>query len=255
MFGKIHTDIFNSSLIAEGGWLSTYVFMCMVTLSDKDGNLPVDPRVLYRQIGFDTGEQISREAFLEAIEFLSSEDRNSNLTAESGRRIIPLSELDDVEGNRGFRVVNKAHYRDKGSSEQQRENDAERQRKQRAKDKAERTDDQSESLREQFKGGDSKPKPKRKTKRFAEFWEVYPKNRNRFRAEAVWRDNNLDELADTIIADVINRKANDQEWQRDAGQFIPYAQRYLNESRWKDAISTEIKHPGDLPQLNPEILY
>ena len=138
MFGKIHTDIFNSSLIAEGGWLPTYVFMCMVTLSDKNGNLPVDPRVLYRQIGFDTGEQISREAFLEAIEFLSSEDRNSNLTAQSGRRIIPLSELDDVEDNRGFRVVNKAHYRDKGSIEQRLENDRERKRRQRAKEKAEK---------------------------------------------------------------------------------------------------------------------
>lgn len=242
MFGKIHTDIFNSSLIAEGGWLPTYVFICMVTLSDKDGNLPVDPRVLYRQIGFDTGEQISREAFLEAIEFLSSEDRNSNLTAQSGRRIIPLSELDDVEDNRGFRVVNKAHYRDKGSIEQRLENDRERKRRQRAKEKAEKeaaqADDQDTAPAEPERGDPPKlqPKPKRKSKRFAEFWEAYPGDRrvNRDECEQIWASKNLDENADKVIADVNNRRENDPQWQQEGGRFIPGSVKYLESDRWED---------------------
>ena len=254
MFGKIHTDIFNSSLIAEGGWLPTYVFMCMVTLSDKDGILPVDPRVLYRQIGFDIGEQVSLEAFLEAVEFLSSEDRNSNLTAQSGRRIIPLSEVDDHPGNRGFLVVNKAHYRDKGSIEQRRQNDAERKRRQRAKEKAQAG---AQGANELKRGDPPKrkpaPKPKRNPKRFAEFWEAYPSERraNRGECEKIWASKNLDENADEIIASVKNRSKSDPQWLRDDGRWIPGSVKYLEGDHWNNTTGAVGKARDELSTLEP----
>ena len=248
MFGKIHTDIFNSSLIAEGGWLPTYVFMCMVTLSDKDGNLPVDPRVLYRQIGCDTGERVSLEAFMEAVEFLSSEDRGSNLATHSGRRIIPLAEVDDHEGNRGFLVVNKAHYRDKDSIEQRRENDAERKRRQRAKEKAAQADEQEAKPDELKRGDQPKPKPKPtkpkcKPTRFADFWKAYPRRTDDDECEQIWVEKKLDEIADKIIADVKHREANDPEWLRDDGRFIPGSVKYLKSDRWQDNSGANAKKP------------
>lgn len=46
MYGKIFTSIFDSTLAAEGGWLSTYVFMGMISLADKDGYVEMPSRAL-----------------------------------------------------------------------------------------------------------------------------------------------------------------------------------------------------------------
>jgi len=121
--------------MADGGWLPNYVFMCMITLSDKDGFLRHDPRTLYRKIGLQEDDRVSYHEFTDAVEYLTRPDDVSNLPDHEGRRIIPVLEMGDVEGSRGWYVVNKVHYRDKGGSlEQRRAQDVERKRRQRERE-------------------------------------------------------------------------------------------------------------------------
>jgi hypothetical protein len=112
MYGKIHQEIYDSSLISHG-WLPVHIFIGMVVLSDKDGIISIDPRVLYRRLGLDEDE-VSFQRFMDAITILEDPDELSNLSAQGGSRIIPLHMIDAIVGNRGWLVVNKAHYRDEG---------------------------------------------------------------------------------------------------------------------------------------------
>lgn len=69
--------------------------------------------------------------------------------------------------------------------------------------------------------------------RFAEFWSVYPVKKGRADAEAKWKARKLDAIADTIIADVKRRLAEDRQW-RDG--YIPHGSTYVNGRGWEDAI-------------------
>jgi hypothetical protein len=133
VYGKIFEEIFDSSLMSYG-WVHTYTFMSMIVIADKDGYVKLDPRALYRKIGFDVDDRVSFDEFMSAIERLGEEDDLSNLPYHNGRRIIPLHELECV-GNRGWWIVNYKHYRDKGGSiEKRREQDAARKRRQRERE-------------------------------------------------------------------------------------------------------------------------
>jgi uncharacterized phage protein (TIGR02220 family) len=133
VYGKIFEEIFDSSLMSYG-WVHTYTFMSMIVIADKDGYVKLDPRALYRKIGFDVDDRVSFDEFMSAIERLGEEDDLSNLPYYNGRRIIPLHELECV-GNRGWWIVNYKHYRDKGGSiEKRREQDAARKRRQRERE-------------------------------------------------------------------------------------------------------------------------
>lgn len=70
--------------------------------------------------------------------------------------------------------------------------------------------------------------------RFPEFWQAYPKKRDRRKAEQVWKSHKLDGKASMIIADVRRRLAEDRQWQD--VQFIPYPTTYLRNRRWEDDI-------------------
>ena len=83
----------------------------IVVLSDKDGIISIDPRILYGRLGL-TDDDVSFDRFMDAIKVLEDVDDLSNLSVQGGRRIIPLHQIDAIEGNRGWLVVNKSYYRD-----------------------------------------------------------------------------------------------------------------------------------------------
>ena len=85
MYGKIFESIFDSTLVADGGFLPTYIFMSMVALADKTGRVSIAKKVLYRRLGFDN-EKITYGDFLEAIEYLQNEDDNSREETDCCRR-------------------------------------------------------------------------------------------------------------------------------------------------------------------------
>ena len=74
------------------------------------------------------------------------------------------------------------------------------------------------------------------TSRFEEWWKIYPKKVKKADAKKKWKLKKLDTKADTLIADVANRIANDSQW---AGGFIPHPTTYLNGERWNDEISVD----------------
>lgn len=115
MYGKIFEDIFYSSLMFSMGWQAVYVFSSMIVIADKDGLVKTDPRALYRLIGMEADNSIKFSDFLNIIRELENPDASSNLTAYDGCRIIPLSRLNEVKGDRGWLVANYAHYLIKGS--------------------------------------------------------------------------------------------------------------------------------------------
>jgi hypothetical protein len=71
---------------------------------------------------------------------------------------------------------------------------------------------------------------------FARFWSVYPKRVGKLAARKVWTRLRPDAaLTDRIIAGV-ERYAQTDQWQRDAGRYIPNPATFLNQRRWEDEI-------------------
>jgi hypothetical protein len=70
--------------------------------------------------------------------------------------------------------------------------------------------------------------------KFPEFWELYPKKKNKMKAFQEWRKNKCNLMADEIITDVQNRIKNDPDWSN--VQFIPLPSTYLHNKRWEDDI-------------------
>ncbi|MCK5607939.1 hypothetical protein KAR91_39025, partial [Candidatus Pacearchaeota archaeon] len=58
---------------------------------------------------------MSVEEIKPIIKYLASPDPKSNIKAYKGRRIIALSKVDEIEENRGYLVVNKQFYAEKGN--------------------------------------------------------------------------------------------------------------------------------------------
>ncbi len=71
--------------------------------------------------------------------------------------------------------------------------------------------------------------------RFKDVSDAYPKHRkkNLTKAREYWARHHCDAIADTIVADVIERQAKDVDWLRGA---IPHLATYINQRRWNDPI-------------------
>lgn len=80
---------------------------------------------------------------------------------------------------------------------------------------------------------DTDKSTKRVSRRFDEFWSVYPVKKGRAAAEKTWTSKNLDSIADSIIADVKQRISGDRQW---IDGYIPHGSTYVNGRGWEDAI-------------------
>jgi len=88
--------------------------------------------------------------------------------------------------------------------------------------------------------------PETASAHFERFWQVWPNKVKRKKAMATWKRRKLDNRADMIIADVMNRMDADPRWQ--AG-YIPDPTTYINGDRWEDEINT-IAQPVKWPVKN-----
>ena len=103
-WGVLMGEITDSSLMAEGGRNACWVFAMMVAKADRDHCLRKDPRMFAKEI------DVTNEEYEKAISLITKPDPHSNIPAHEGRRAIPLSELPELEGNRGYFIVNREHY-------------------------------------------------------------------------------------------------------------------------------------------------
>lgn len=81
-------------------------------------------------------------------------------------------------------------------------------------------------------------------KRFDDFWAAWPKSerkQDKAKCFAKWKRENLDLLADVILADIaVKRKT--QKWTDDGGKYIEAPLVYLNGKRWEDGVQPQ--EPG-----------
>jgi hypothetical protein len=70
-----------------------------------------------------------------------------------------------------------------------------------------------------------------------EFWTAYPRKDAKADARTAWNKlNPADGLRQTILNNIRARKTT-ADWQKDGGQFVPYAATYLNRRRWEDELA------------------
>ena len=84
--------------------------------------------------------------------------------------------------------------------------------------------------------------------RFKEFWDLYPRKKDKARAAKIWERKGCDANADMILKDIRNRMALDAQWQDP--QYIPHPTTYLNGQRWEDDITLVQAKPLKAARLN-----
>lgn len=109
-FAKVYESLLDSTLFYSGGKDTCWLFVVMLLKSDKDGYIRIADK------GIAEKADMSMDEFNKAIKILKAADPESNLIMCEGRRVKSLRDMPNEEENRGYLVVNKNHYRDKGSS-------------------------------------------------------------------------------------------------------------------------------------------
>ena len=69
---------------------------------------------------------------------------------------------------------------------------------------------------------------------FGDFWAVYPRKKDRDRAEKAWRKLAPDADLRAVILAAVERQKRSEQWRRDGGQYIPHAATWINGKRWTD---------------------
>ena len=86
-----------------------------------------------------------------------------------------------------------------------------------------------------------------KEERFSEFWQAYPKKRNKARAkQAFFRIKNIEKVFPVMMQALRRQKAS-ADWQKDGGQYIPLPTTWLNGERWEDVEQVEVQPPASGP--------
>jgi hypothetical protein len=75
---------------------------------------------------------------------------------------------------------------------------------------------------------------------FDRFWLVYPKKVAKDAARKAFTKRNPDAvLVDRMVA-AVQQQAQSEQWQRDAGRFIPNPSTWLNQARWQDEPTSSV---------------
>ncbi len=115
MFTKVFQSIHDSSIMEEE-LMTRLVFYDLLAEADENGHIDMTLPALARRCNLPT------DAVENAIHALSSPDPMSKSKTEDGRRIVPI----ENERPWGWRLVNHAKYREKGSKQEKRRKDRER---------------------------------------------------------------------------------------------------------------------------------
>ena len=88
-----------------------------------------------------------------------------------------------------------------------------------------------------------------KEERFSEFWQAYPKKRNKARAkQAFFRIKNIEKVF-PVMMQALGRQKASADWQKDGGQYIPLPTTWLNGERWEDVEQVEVQPPASGPVI------
>ena len=84
---------------------------------------------------------------------------------------------------------------------------------------------------------------------FENFWERYPKKRNKAAARRAWDKLAPDEQLCRVMGEALRAQMRSEEWQRDGGRYIPYPASWINGRRWEDEepLSPQATAPSKAP--------
>lgn len=99
---------------------------------------------------------------------------------------------------------------------------------------------------DQGKEGKGTEDPRALRARFERFWAVYPRKVAKDAAWFVWQKRKPDDaLTDAMIA-AVREQAQSVQWRRDGGQFIPHPRTWLNQGRWQDTATIDVRPTSNL---------
>lgn len=87
---------------------------------------------------------------------------------------------------------------------------------------------------------------------FDRFWEKYPRKIAKDKARQSWDRDGLDPHVDRVI-DAVAKHAEQPQWTKDDGQFIPHPTTWLNQKRYNDKLDIEVRpaHRETKPPFDP----
>ena len=88
--------------------------------------------------------------------------------------------------------------------------------------------------------------PTRSERDFDSFWQSYPRKKSKGHAQKTWdklrKAKSLPEL--DVILDAIAAAKAGHDWQRNAGEFVPYPATWLNARGWEDEGACDLGRSG-----------
>lgn len=248
-----YTKLF-SSILASTVWRedkdTRIVWITLLAMADKngmaEGSVP----------GLADFARLSVDETRKALIKLESPDPDSRTQVDEGRRIRT------VDG--GWLLVNHAKYRQKLNEDERREYKRVKQAQYRAEDDADDAapvDTCGQVLTGVDNGGqtltmlpnvtqaeaEATPSPKAKAEnvpaadaavpsRFEEFWDAYPKKRDKGHAEKAFKALRVSDGLLSIMLSALDHQRQMADWTKDGGKFIPLPATWLHGHRWDDEI-------------------
>jgi len=74
------------------------------------------------------------------------------------------------------------------------------------------------------------------TSDFDTFWQAYPRKENKQKAFEAWQNMDGQRPSLKDLLKIVNGQAQNKDWQKDGGRFIPHPSTWLNGKRWEDQI-------------------
>lgn len=90
-------------------------------------------------------------------------------------------------------------------------------------------------------------------KDFEIFWEAYPKKLDRIKAQRAWNATASIRPPLSTLLSALDTLTQSRDWNKDEGQWIPYASSWLRGRRWEEIVSADIfAQPPPTPKPEPD---
>jgi hypothetical protein len=228
VYGKIFESMYEGTLY--GQWEALVTMQQLIVLADQHGVIDMTPPAISGKTS------IPLDIIEKGLAILSAPDPYSRTPGEDGIRI----RLMDDHRPWGWEIVNYKKYRDMVRREDKRKADRERIAEKRKSLKRKESRKVSQSVAN-VAHTDTDTYTDKSIKHtcndvalvdgFDDFWQQYPKKRNKKKSRDIWKRKRLDTIAVDIVLDVISRKTSDERW---TAGYIPDPTTYLNGERWQD---------------------
>ena len=243
MYKKLFESMYNGSLVTTGPWEALVTFQQMIILADQFGVVDMTPQVIARRTG------IPIEILVKGIAALEEPDPTSRSADLDGRRIDRLADHRDW----GWRIVNFTYYDGLRRADERAAYQAQKYKERKTakpeksntyeKDSTDSTALNNSTLSTSHPQSQSESHSQKKDSRakaregawFEQFYQAYPKKRDKKRAEKAWKniERHSPELTMKILA-AIEVWKDTEDWRREKGRFVPYPATWLNGERWED---------------------